>query len=70
VIVVTGTGGTTPLLDIDTTDPKLPYFRAYMGNNMKATWGVSRFTVSATQITEQFVGVSGARFSDGFTIHT
>src|SRR2546421_7805337 len=64
VIVVTGTGGTTPLLDIVTSDPKINYFRAWMGNNMNPTWGVSRFTVTATQIIEQFVGVSGARFSD------
>jgi hypothetical protein len=69
VIVVTGTGGTTPLLDINTADSKIGYFRAWMGNNVNPTWGVSRFTVSTTQITAQFVGVSG-RFSDSFTIHS
>ena len=68
VIVVTGTGGTVPLLSISTTDPKIGYFRSWMGANVNPTWGVSRFTVSATQLTAQFVPVSGGTFSDGFTI--
>jgi len=68
VIVVTGTGGTVPLLSISTTDPKIGYFRSWMGANVNPTWGVSRFTVSATQLTAQFVPVSGVAFSDGFTI--
>ena len=59
VIVVTGTGGTVPLLSISTTDPKIGYFRSWMGANVNPTWGVSRFTVAATQLTAQFVPVSG-----------
>ncbi|GAC1566267.1 MAG: hypothetical protein NVS3B14_07320 [Ktedonobacteraceae bacterium] len=66
VIVVTGTGGTTPQLAINTKDPKIGYFRKWMGANVNETWGVSQFTVSATQISMHFVGISGS-FSDSFT---
>jgi len=67
VIVVTGTGGTVPLLSIDTSDPKINYFRSWMGANVNQTFGVSQFMVTATSLTERFVGVSGS-FSDSFTI--
>ncbi|MDQ6660599.1 MAG: hypothetical protein M3Z24_06500 [Chloroflexota bacterium] len=68
VIVVTGTGGTTPLLSINTSDPKIQYFRKWMGSNVNQTFGLSQFTISSTSITEHFVGVSGS-FSDSFTIN-
>jgi hypothetical protein len=68
VIVVTGTGGTVPLLPIDKTDPKINYFRAWMGANANQTFGLSRFTVSETHITMTFVPVSGGTFTDDFTI--
>lgn len=68
VIVVSGTGGTTPLLDIDTTsDPKINYFRNWMGSNINPSWGVSQFTITDTQLTMHFVNVIG-KFTDGFTI--
>jgi len=64
VMVITGTGGQTPLSAIDTTDPETGYFRNW-GNT---TWGVSLFTVSANQISMQFHGTSGGNFSDNFTL--
>ena len=67
VIVVTGTGGTTPQLAINTTDPKIGYFRAWMGANINETWGLSQFTISATQISMHYDNVSGS-FIDSFTI--
>ena len=67
VIVVTGTGGTTPLLAINTSDPKINYFRAWAGANINQTWGLSQFTISPTQISMHFVKVSGS-FTDSFTI--
>src|SRR6266700_1211778 len=67
VIDITGTGGKS-LATIDTSDPQAGYFRTWMGGDVNPTWGVSRFTVSATQLTAQFVPVSGGTFSDGFTI--
>ncbi len=68
VIVVSGTGGTMPLLSIDNSDPKIQYFRSWMGANVNQTFGVSQFTVSSTQITMRFVPVSGGTFTDSFTI--
>jgi len=67
VILVTGTGGASQLA-IDTSDPKISYFRNYMGANLNETWGVSQFTVTPTQLIEQFVGTSEGTFTDGFTI--
>ncbi|GAC1347707.1 MAG: hypothetical protein NVSMB27_13700 [Ktedonobacteraceae bacterium] len=66
VITVTGTGGASQLA-IDTTDPKLSYFRTWTPAN-NVTWGVSQFTITPTQLTEKFVGTSGGTFADGFTI--
>ncbi len=68
VIVVTGTGGTIPLLSIDSSDPKINYFRSWMGANVNQTFGVSQFTVTAGQITMKFVPVSGGTFTDSFTL--
>jgi Calcineurin-like phosphoesterase len=68
VIVVTGTGGTVPQLAINTSDPKIGYFRSWMGANVNQTWGVSQFTISATQLSMHFINVSGS-FTDGFSIN-
>ena len=68
VIVVTGTGGTIPLLSIDSSDPKISYFRSWMGANVNQTFGISLCTVTATHITMKFVPVSGGTFTDSFTI--
>ena len=57
-----------PLLSIDNSDPKIQYFRSWMGANVNQTFGVSQFTVSSTQITMRFVPVSGGTFTDSFTI--
>ena len=68
VILVTGTGGTIPQLTINTHDPKIGYFRAWAGANINQTWGLSQFTVSATQLSMHFVNVSGS-FTDSFSIN-
>ena len=67
VILVTGTGGASQLA-IDSADPKISYFRSYMGANLNETWGVSQLTITPTQLSEKFVGTSGGGFTDGFTI--
>ena len=67
VIVVTGTGGTIPLLAIDSTDPKINSFRSWMGANVNQSFGVSQFSVTQTQITMKFMAVSGT-FTDSFTV--
>lgn len=66
VIVVTGTGGASQLA-INTADPKAGYFRSWTPTN-NVTWGVSQFSISPTQLTEQFVPTSGGTFTDSFTI--
>jgi hypothetical protein len=67
IITLSGTGGASPQLAINTSDPKFAYFQSTMPAN-NVTWGVSRFTVSATQLSEQFVPTSGGNFTDGYTI--
>jgi len=69
VMIINGSGGDAPLATIDTSDPEVGYFRSWEGGNSNPTWGISRFTVTPTQITAQYVGVSGS-FSDSFTIHS
>src|SRR5579884_1008175 len=69
VFIITGTGGECPLVSLGANDPEAGYFRTWMAGNSNPTWGVSRFTITATQITGQFIGVSGAGFSDSYTIH-
>lgn len=66
VIVITGTGGAS-LSSINTANPETGYFRQWMGSNVSPTWGYSKFTISASQLSMHFVGVSGG-FSDSFTI--
>src|SRR5712691_311999 len=68
VIVISGTGGSDPLSTLNNADPEAGYFRSWMGINANETFGVSQFTVSATQLSMQFVGTSGGNFSDSFTI--
>ncbi|MEO9056887.1 MAG: hypothetical protein ABI396_01795 [Ktedonobacteraceae bacterium] len=67
LIVVSGTGGTVPLLSIDSTDPKINYFRSWMGANVNQSFGVSQFSVTPTQISMNFVPVAGT-FTDSFTL--
>lgn len=68
VIVVSGTGGTTPLLAINTTsDPKINYFRNWMGANINQSWGVPQFTITPTRLSMHFANVSG-NFTDDFTV--
>jgi len=65
-IVTTGTGEES-LVNIDSTDPKIAYFRKWMGSNLNPTYGVSRFTLSATSLKMQFVDVTGS-LTDSFSI--
>lgn len=69
VIVVTGTGGTIPLLPIDSTDPKINYFRSWMGANVNQTFGLSQFSVTPTRINMNFIPTYGGSFTDNFVIN-
>ena len=73
VTLILGTGGTRlKSLPDPETDPKKGYFRSWMFANVNPTWGVAKFTVTATSLTEQFVPVTGQQgsgnFADSFTI--
>ncbi len=68
VIMVTGTGGASQLpIDNPNPDPKYYYFRTSTPTN-NVTWGISQFSISATQLSEQFVPTSGGTYTDSFTI--
>jgi hypothetical protein len=67
VIVTVGMGGDS----IDSQDPSLawaPYFQTYMGSNANATYGFLKVTVSATQMSAQFVRGSGGSYTDSFSL--
>jgi|SRR5579884_4153438 len=68
VIVVTGTGGATPQISINPKESQMGYFRTWAAANKNETWGISQFTVSATQISMRFVNTTGS-FTDSFTIN-
>jgi hypothetical protein len=68
IVLITGTGGKS-MSTVDATDPQSGYFRTWMGGNAaNTTWGVSQFTISANQLTEQFDRASGGNFTDSFSI--
>jgi Calcineurin-like phosphoesterase len=69
VIATVGSGGDS----IDSQDPTLPwapYFNqnAYMGSNRNATYGFLKVSISATQLSAQFVRGSGGSFADSFSL--
>src|SRR6266516_5263273 len=67
VIATVGSGGRS----INSQDPTLawaPYFQTYMGSNNNATYGFLQVTVSATQMSAQFVRGSGGSYTDSFSL--
>lgn len=67
VIATVGSGG----VSINSQDPQLAwaqYFQWYMGSNNNATYGFLKVTVSATQMSAQFVRGSGGSFTDSFSM--
>src|SRR5205085_6189289 len=66
VLLTAGTGGKS-LVNIISSDPKTGYFRTWMGSNVKPSFGFSKFTLSTTKISMNYVAVTGS-FSDSFSI--
>jgi hypothetical protein len=67
VIATVGSGGRS----INSQDPTLawaPYFQAYMGSNNNATYGFLKVSVSATQMSAQFVRGAGGSYTDSFSL--
>lgn len=67
VIVIAGMGG-HDLYNINSTDPDNGYFARLMAANANPTHGVVRYTLSATQLTAEFLRASGGNFQDSFSI--
>jgi chitodextrinase len=68
IFSITGTFG-QGLYDINTADPEAGYFASSSGANKNPTFGVSKFTVSDSAITAQFVKSSGSgTLADSYTI--
>jgi hypothetical protein len=68
VLVIDGTFGKS-LVDVNPADPEAGYFVSWMGYNSNARKGFVKFTVSASQISAEFVGsTSTSTFTDNFTI--
>jgi hypothetical protein len=68
VFVVDGTFGRAQD-GINLSDPQAAYFvDNFAGNNMNLTYGFTRYTVTPTRLSAQFVRSSGGTFSDEFEI--
>ena len=69
VIVNDGTAGRSLISINYSTDPKAGYFRtgAWDGSNVNKTYGYSQYTISASQISMNFIPVVGS-YKDNFTI--
>jgi hypothetical protein len=64
VLVIVGTGGNS-LYTVNANDSEAGYFEKINGTS----YGFAKFTVSATQLQEQYVQAAGNAFSDSFTIN-
>ncbi len=74
VIVIVGTFGAGQV-NLTPTDPEAPYFVKYSGANVNnsgsstnPTYGFTKFSVTETAISAQFIRGSGGTFTDSFTI--
>lgn len=63
VIVINGAGG-NGFYGVDQGDPEAGYFAALNSD----TYGFTKFTLTNTQLSAQFVRAAGGNFSDSFTI--
>lgn len=67
VFLITGVGGQGQYT-INTSDSEAGYFAKWMGSNANLTYGFSKFSVTDSQISAQFIRSAGGTFSDSFTI--
>src|SRR4051812_37185859 len=66
VQVISGTGG-EGFGSVSTSDPDAKYFAKLMGNGANPSAGFTKFSVTATQLSAQYVAATGS-FNDSFTI--
>ena len=67
VFATVGTGG-QGLRDMNPADSEAGYFAAWSGLNANPTYGVLDVALTSDQLTAQFLGASGAGFTDSFVI--
>lgn len=67
LMVIAGTGG-KGLYNIAPGDSEAGYFAKSMGANSNARKGFVKYTLSAQQLTAQFIGATAGSFTDSFTI--
>ncbi len=68
VLVISGTGG-EGMGSVTTSDPDAKYFAKLVTSADAHSFGFTKFTVSATQLSAQYVAATGS-FRDAFTIGT
>jgi len=76
IFLIDGTGGQglysvnpgNPGDCINTGDSETCYFAKWMGSNINPTFGFTKFSVTDTQISAQFIRSAGGTFGDSFTI--
>jgi len=78
VLVINGAGGNT-LYTVNSADSENGYFQAWMGSTSgsesqpaggNGTYGISKFTLTPTQLLGEFVAATGGTYSDFFTINS
>jgi hypothetical protein len=67
VFVVDGIFG-AEMYDINPLDPEIDYFAKWMGLNTNPRFGFTKYTVSDSSISAQFVGSTAGTFTDNFTL--
>jgi hypothetical protein len=67
VFAIVGTGGQA-LREVNPADPEAPYFASYSGSNLSPAHGSIEVRVSRDALDAQFAPVSGATFTDAFSI--
>ncbi len=68
VRVGVGTGGISPLHDVNAADPEADYVLARSGANLNPTWGHLALQITSDRISASFVRAAGGTFADAFTI--
>ena len=67
VIMTTGAGGRS-VGTLNLNDSEVGYFARWMGSNANPTYGFMKITVTATEISGQYVRGAGGSFTDTFSI--
>ena len=67
VILNAGAGGRS-INSVDSGDPEAGYFARWMGSNANPTYGFVKITVTANEISGQYVRGAGGSFTDTFSI--